>query len=101
MKTVDEKMNNIERKLKEQEPNVKNIEKKIVAFENEYEIKIKGLENQLTKMNNLMEKKISTISSLEKDFKDFEQRFDKQEKENDALKLKIENLQETSKEIKK
>ena len=43
----------------------------------------------------------STISSFERYFKDFEQRFEKQEKENDALKLKIETLQATTKEIKK
>ena len=43
----------------------------------------------------------STISSFERYFKDFEQRFEKQEKENDALKLKIENLQETTNKIKK
>ena len=80
---------------------MKNIEKKIVVFEKEYETKIKGLENQLTKMNNLIEEKTSTISSFENYFKDCEQRFEKQEKENDALKVKIETLQATTKEIKK
>ena len=43
MKTVDDKINNIEKKLRDEQPNVKIIEKKLVAFEKEYETKIKGL----------------------------------------------------------
>ena len=87
MKTVDDKINNIEKKLRDEQPNVKIIEKKLVAFEKEYETKIKGLENQLKKMNNLMEENNS--------------KFIKQEQENAALKVKIETLESTTKEIKK
>ena len=64
MKNFDERMSTIENKLKDQQPEHKHIETKLVAIEKEYKKKIEGIEIQLNKMNKLVEEKNSAISNF-------------------------------------
>ena len=62
---IEDKLNGMNDADKE-----KNIDKKLEAFENKYEKKIKGLDNQLKMMHKLVSEKDSLISSFEKQYEE-------------------------------
>ena len=101
MKVYDEKIKNIENKMKDQQPNTKNIEKKMGAFEKDCDKKFEALEHQLKKMSKLIDEKNERISSFEVHLEDIKDKLAKQETENATLKLRIKALETNGKEMSK
>ena len=108
IKDIENKLKEIDKKDKKNKPTVtlgENVEKKLEAFEKDFDKKIERLENQIKKFSNIIDEQNSKVSNLEKLLEDKERSIASlakrvEEIENKPIEQKIEEINDKKQEVK-